>query len=86
MANYDKKSLLDYINAVSFAADDAKLFLDTHPNDQEALQYFDNYNQARNKALMEYGMHFGPLTIAQASGGKEFLWAMQPWPWEREGC
>ena len=28
-----KKDLLDHINAVSFAVDDVKLFLDTHPCD-----------------------------------------------------
>ena len=30
---YSKKELLDYINVVSFAVDDVKLYLDTHPTD-----------------------------------------------------
>ena len=32
-----RKDLLDHINAVSFAVDDVKLFLDTHPCDEDAL-------------------------------------------------
>lgn len=85
MPNYDKNKLRHYIDVVSFAVDDAKLFLDTHPHDKEAMEFFDNYNKARNRALSEYGAHFGPLTISEASCGNEFLWATQPWPWEMEG-
>ena len=33
-----KKELLEWINIVSFAVDDVKLFLDTHPNCPEALE------------------------------------------------
>ena len=32
-----RKDLLQWINAVSFAVVEAQLFLDTHPDDQEAL-------------------------------------------------
>ena len=35
-----RKELLHWINVVSFAVDDVKLFLDTHPTDEEALAYF----------------------------------------------
>ena len=35
-----RRELLNWINVVSFAADDTKLFLDTHPHHQEAQQYF----------------------------------------------
>ena len=33
-----RRELLDWINVVSFAADDTKLYLDTHPGSQEALK------------------------------------------------
>lgn len=38
-----KKELLEWINIVSFAVDDVKLFLDTHPNCTEALDFFDEF-------------------------------------------
>ena len=43
-----RKDLLCWINIVSFAVDDVKLFLDTHPEDSEALAYFHEYSKLRN--------------------------------------
>ena len=37
MNQYDKKKLLNYIDTVSFALIDTTLYLDTHPNDQKAI-------------------------------------------------
>ena len=85
MVNYDKNKLRHYIDVVSFAVDETKLFLDTHPNDKEALEYFEKYNKARNQAVAEYSAHFGPLVISEVSCDREFNWATQPWPWEMEG-
>ena len=85
MANYDKSKLRHYIDVVSFAVDDTKLFLDTHPDDKEALEYFQQYNKARNQAVAEYSAYFGPLVIGEADCDREFKWATQPWPWEMEG-
>ena len=49
-----KKELLEWINIVSFAVDDVKLFLDTHPNCTEALEFFDEFKKQRVQALKEY--------------------------------
>ena len=57
-----QKELMQHINAVSFAVDDVKLYLDTHPQDPEALAYFEKYSRLRNQALKEYAMNFVPLT------------------------
>ncbi|MGN0360961.1 MAG: spore coat protein CotJB, partial [Hominisplanchenecus sp.] len=32
--------MLQYINEVSFAVNDISLYLDTHPCDQEAMEYY----------------------------------------------
>ena len=53
-----RKELLDWINVLSFAVDDAKLFLDTHPCDQEALEYFDEFKKQRVQALKEYAKYY----------------------------
>ena len=63
MSKMEQKNLLFYIDAVSFAALDASLYLDTHPNDAEALEYFHHFNKARQQALHEYAVRFGPLTL-----------------------
>lgn len=85
MANYDKHKLRHYIDVVSFVVDDTKLFLDTHPDNKEALEHFENYSNARKNAMKEYAEHFGPLTVDTASGDDYWQWVKHPWPWEMEG-
>ncbi|MCI5943594.1 MAG: spore coat protein CotJB [Eubacterium sp.] len=86
MKNTEQQNLLFYIDAVSFAALDASLYLDSHPDDAEALRYFHHYNQARKQALKEYSVRFGPLTLDTVQEGCSWKWATQPWPWEMEEC
>lgn len=82
MSKMEQKNLLFYIDAVSFAALDASLYLDTHPNDAEALEYFHHFNKARQQALHEYAVRFGPLSLNGAQTDDTWKWATQPWPWE----
>ena len=66
-----RKDLLMQIGHASFAVDDVKLYLDTHPRDQEALDFFYEYNKKRNQLLKEYAKYYGPLTVdtpAQTDG------------------
>ena len=62
----NRRQLLNHINQVSFAVDDTKLYLDTHPCDTEALEYFRKMSQQRNESLKEYAAAYGPLTIDTA--------------------
>lgn len=83
-----RSQLLNYINEVSFAAYDALLFLDTHPDDADALAYFRKHSRMRNAALKEYERLYGPLTLdtARDSIHDSFVWSQQPWPWEGGAC
>ena len=84
----NRKELLNHINQVSFAVDDVKLYLDTHPCDQQALVYFQEYSRMRNTALKEYAAQYGPLTIdtAAESCTNRWNWINEPWPWQEGGC
>ena len=42
-----RNDLLRWINVVSFAVNDVQLFLDTRPEDPEALAYFHEYSKHR---------------------------------------
>lgn len=79
--------LLQQINEVSFAVDDMLLYLDTHPDDKKALDYFTDISDQRNKLMAEYARKYGPLTIDEATADNENIWkwSQQPFPWEREG-
>ena len=85
--NSCRAELMCFINEVSFAAYEALLYLDTHPDCREALQYFQKYNDLRNKALKIHAKSYGPLTMSTIddAGCSSWEWMMQPWPWELEG-
>lgn len=79
----EQSQLLSYIQILDFTLYDLSLFLDTHPNDTEALQYYHHYNLLRNKSVEEYSALYGPLTAHDACKSEtEWMWVQQPWPWE----
>lgn len=81
-----KKSLINTINTASFAMDDARLFLDTHPYCEEALAYYEKMRQIRKEGYHEYTKHFGPLMSQDVKPENMWMWNQGPMPWEREGC
>ena len=82
----EQKKLKRYIDLVSFAALDCAMFLDTHPESKEALEYFEYYKNARKQAIKEYSSRFSPLNLDTVPKDTEFwAWANKPWPWELEG-
>lgn len=83
----NKAKLLHEINEVSFAVYDILLYLDTHPCDKEAMEFYLKHVSKRKKLLEEYARSFGPLTVdtAEYSCGDTWKWMEQPFPWEQEG-
>ena len=83
----NRRELFEYINQISFAVDDVKLFLDTHPGNQKALEYFQKYKEKRIEALKEYAEVYGPLTVDAVSENSDcWSWINEPWPWQEGGC
>ena len=83
----NRRELFEYINQISFAVDDVKLFLDTHPGNQKALEYFQKYKEKRIEALKEYAEVYGPLTVDAVSENSDcWNWINEPWPWQEGGC
>ncbi len=79
----DRCGLLTMIDEVSFGAYEALLYLDTHPQDEEAMCYFHEHNEKRNNALREYTRLYGPLNLMMPGSNKDcWEWMSQPWPWE----
>lgn len=67
-----------------FSLYELNLYLDTHPNCQNALTYFKKYSALKNKAVQEYNRRFGPLTAEQLEpNSTTWDWATTPFPWER---
>ena len=83
----NRRELFEYINQISFAVDDVKLFLDTHPGNQKALEYFQKYKEKRIEALKEYAEVYGPLTVDTVSENSDrWNWINEPWPWQEGWC
>lgn len=82
-----RKELMDKINQYSFAMNEANLFLDTHPFDTEALNFFQKYRELRVEAVKEYAKYYAPLAIDYAVCDKTpWSWVNEPWPWEGVEC
>lgn len=82
-----RKELMQRINQYSFAVVEATLFLDTHPYDTEAMNYFQKYRTLRLEAIEDYAKYYAPLVVDYAVSDKApWSWANEPWPWEGVEC
>lgn len=76
-----KKQLMNSINNLSFALDDTRLFLDTHPDNQDALSYFNDTMKVRNEIVEEYTKKFGPISSYNVNVCDGWSWNDCPLPW-----
>ena len=80
-----RQELMNRINAASFAVDDVKLFLDTHPCDQAAMAYYQQVSSMYQDAVSAFTAQFGPLDAPDSNDTTYWSWISDPWPWEG-GC
>lgn len=80
-----KEQLYRDIGIVDFVLVDLVQYLDTHPFDREAIEYFNHYVKIKNQLMKEFSMKYYPLTKELAESNKEWRWGMAPLPWEG-GC
>lgn len=82
-----RRELMQRVNQYSFAVIEATLFLDTHPYDTDAMNYFQKYRALRQEALQDYAKYYAPLLVDYAiSENTPWSWANEPWPWEGVEC
>ena len=86
MNQMNQAQLLHWIDMVSFAVVDITEYLDTHPQDEKALNYFNHYMDLRRSALQAYAQKYGPLTIDNANPDNYWNWSDVPLPWEGGNC
>ena len=80
-----KEELFLDIGIVSFTLLELAMFLDTHPNDRTAMEYFNHYVRIKNQLEREFSMKYYPLNLSMAESNKEWRWGMAHLPWEG-GC
>lgn len=81
----EQAQLLTTVDALSFAAHDLNLYLDTHPDDKDMIQLFNQYRIQSEQATNEYENRFGPLSIDSNSlNVYPWAWSKMPWPWDHK--
>ena len=81
MVDANKNKLTQKIAKIQFVMHDIALFLNTHPNDEQAIKHYEFYQSKLEELKNEYEKLYGPpRTIRDGS----WIWTDGPWPWERE--
>lgn len=73
---------LSELQALAFAIQELALYLDTHRDDQEALELYRNYQKIYNKCMQHWNENHGPLNHRMESDRPGYSWLDDPWPWE----
>lgn len=72
------------VQMYDFALVDTGLFLDTHPDNQAALTFYDETRKKYLEAVEAYEEQFGPLIATDTDVENGWTWVQTPWPWEME--
>ena len=80
----DQKKWHRMIQNYAFALQETALYLDTHPNCSQALQYHQKIREKLLNAMRMYEEQFGQLTIYGGTSCDSWNWVREAWPWETE--
>lgn len=76
-------SLLEELQAIDFVIVELNLYLDTHPDDFEAIKQFNQNTEKSMKLKIEFEKKFGPLmNFGYSYSNYPFNWIDTPWPWQ----
>ncbi|MCI8566535.1 MAG: spore coat protein CotJB [Lachnospiraceae bacterium] len=80
-----RNDYLHQVDMAGFVLDDILLYLDTHPCDADALEYYQRAKERYEEAVKAYTAQVGPLFMPLVPCAGTFSWVEDPWPWEG-GC
>ncbi len=82
--NMSRQELMSEIQQLDFAATELNLFLDTHPNDEDALSMFVKVASALKSLKHDYATKYGPIYVTDSSDNAPFDWVApaNSWPWQ----
>ena len=83
MVNQQEKPMtpMTELQTLSFVLHELALYLDTHPEDTEALELYQNYQKIYHKGMMEMNDR-SPIRHGLPTDGNKYRWLDDPWPWE----
>jgi spore coat protein JB len=75
--------LMEQLQTVDFVLVELTLYLDTHPDDTEAVNQFNQYAKDRRRIKKLFESQFGPLIqFGNSYSGYPWNWKDSPWPWQ----
>lgn len=79
----EKERDLYKLQEIAFAAHDINLYLDTHPNDSNAIRLYGEYNKQEKMLNDAYERKYGPIDLSDNEGLSmtPWAWIKEPWPW-----
>ena len=82
-ANNEQEALLYQLMQYKFALIELNLYLDTNPNDTNALNLYNQYLINKKQIMNKYETMYGPITIdSNNTATTTWNWNNTTWPWE----
>lgn len=69
------------LQALEFVVLELGIYLDTHPEDEEAFQLYRQYVAMERSAKAAYEDANGPLMKDSTANYESYRWLRDPWPW-----
>lgn len=70
------------LQALEFVLVELGLYLDTHPEDQEAFSLYQQYGALEQAGRKRYEEKYGPLIQYDTAQAANYsTWIQDPWPW-----
>jgi spore coat protein JB len=78
-----RDELLQRISALDFYIIDLHLYLNTHPDDNEAILLYNNCITQVIGLRDEYSRQYGMLLANNCTSKQPWQWIENPWPWQK---
>lgn len=78
----EQNRMLTDIGIIDFTLVELNLYLDTHPHDKQAMEYFNHYVRIKNQMVKDFSSRYYPLTTDTSTDTRAWQWALAPMPWE----
>jgi spore coat protein JB len=75
--------LMEQLQVIDFVLVELTLYLDTHPDDVEAINQFNHFAKNRKQLKKAFESQFGPLLqFGNSYSDYPWNWKDTPWPWQ----
>ena len=70
------------LQVLGLAVQELALYLDTHPEDEEAFEALKTYIRMSMEGQRRYAEQYGPISFDDVRFGDTYTWVDAPWPWQ----